>query len=125
MQQAWKRVRANKGAAGNDRQANYLYQGDGKGKFEDVALLSGVAASEDGAEQANMGVALGDYLSQNDLRLHFGLGSHGRLDKAEIIWPGGKVETLTNLAADRFYIVREGLGVVSSKPSVAGKITRP
>src|SRR5258707_9108009 len=46
----------------NDGQANYLYRGDGAGKFEDVALTSGVAANEDGLEQANMGVALGDYL---------------------------------------------------------------
>ena len=28
----------------NDGQANYLYKGDGKGKFEDVALIAGVAA---------------------------------------------------------------------------------
>ena len=56
----------------------------------------------------------GSYLSQHDLRIHFGLGSHGRLDQAEILWPDGKKEMLTNLAADRFYVVREGQGVVSS-----------
>jgi hypothetical protein len=55
-------------------------------------------------------------LSQHDLRLHFGLGSHERLDQVEVLWPNGKKETLTNLAADRFYVVREGQGVVSSKP---------
>jgi hypothetical protein len=48
-----------------------------------------------------------------------------RLDKAEINWPSGKVETLGNLEADRFYVVREGLGVVSSRPAEAGKTTRP
>ena len=53
----------------NDGQANYLYQGDGNGKFEDVALLSGVAANEDGFEQANMGVALGDYLHSGRMSL--------------------------------------------------------
>jgi len=53
----------------NDGQANYLYQGDGAGKFEDVALASGVAANEDGAEQANMGVALGDYLHTGRMSL--------------------------------------------------------
>jgi hypothetical protein len=58
----------------------------------------------------------GSYLSQNDLRIHFGLGSHDHLDKAEIIWPDGKVEMLTNLAADHFYRMKEGQGVVSSKP---------
>jgi hypothetical protein len=58
----------------------------------------------------------GSYLSQNDLRIHFGLGAHDRVDKAEIIWPTGKVETLTNLAADKFYTVREGAGVIAWTP---------
>jgi enediyne biosynthesis protein E4 len=54
----------------------------------------------------------GSYLSQNDLRIHFGLGSHERLDRVDILWPSGKTETLTNLAADHFYAVKEGEGVV-------------
>jgi enediyne biosynthesis protein E4 len=54
----------------------------------------------------------GSYLSQNDLRIHFGLGSHERLDRAEILWPSGKTETLTGLVADQFYAVKEGEGVV-------------
>jgi hypothetical protein len=60
-------------------------------------------------------VSGGSYLSQHDLRLHFGLGTHDHVDKTEIVWPNGKVETLTNLAADRFYRVKEGKGVVSSQ----------
>jgi enediyne biosynthesis protein E4 len=63
----------------------------------------------------------GSYLSQNDLRVHFGLGLHARVDKAEVIWPGGKTETLTNLAADRFYTVRQGAGVIDSRPPGFGK----
>jgi hypothetical protein len=54
----------------------------------------------------------GSYLSQNDLRIHFGLGSHDRVDRVEILWPSGKTETLSNLAADTFYAVKEGEGVV-------------
>jgi enediyne biosynthesis protein E4 len=54
----------------------------------------------------------GSYLSQNDLRIHFGLGSHDRVDRVDILWPSGKTETLNNLAADRFYAVKEGEGVV-------------
>ena len=46
----------------NDGEPNYLYQGDGKGKFTDVAYASGIAVNKDGYEQANMGLALGDYL---------------------------------------------------------------
>jgi enediyne biosynthesis protein E4 len=57
----------------------------------------------------------GSYLSQNDLRLHFGLGAHEKAEKVEIFWPSGKVETLAGLNADHFYIVREGDGVVPSR----------
>ena len=46
----------------NDGQANYLYHNDGRGHFTDTAFLAGVAVSQDGTEQANMGIALGDYL---------------------------------------------------------------
>ena len=47
----------------NDGERNYLYHNEGNGQFKDIALDSGVAVSEDGVEQANMGVALGDYLN--------------------------------------------------------------
>ena len=57
----------------------------------------------------------GSYLSQSDLRLHFGLGTHERIEKAEIIWPDGTVDKLVNLAADRFYVVRQGSGIIASK----------
>jgi len=45
----------------NDGQPNYLYRNEGNGHFKDEALDAGVAVSEDGVEQANMGVALGDF----------------------------------------------------------------
>ena len=54
----------------------------------------------------------GSYLSQNDLRLHFGLADHRRVEKAEIFWPSGATETLTNLESDRFYCLKEGSGAV-------------
>jgi enediyne biosynthesis protein E4 len=54
----------------------------------------------------------GSYLSQNDLRIHFGLGSHDHVDRVEILWPSGKTEILNNLAVDRFYAVKEGEGIV-------------
>lgn len=54
----------------------------------------------------------GSYLSQSDLRLHFGLGVHRQADKIEISWPSGGTEILTNLAADRFYCIKEGAGAV-------------
>ena len=57
----------------------------------------------------------GSYLSQNDLRVHFGLGTATKIDKIEIRWPSGLVEELNNLATDRFYNVLEGKGVVDPK----------
>lgn len=54
----------------------------------------------------------GSYLSQNDLRLHFGLGQHATIDAVEILWPSGAKETLKNLPADRIYSVIEGKGIV-------------
>jgi hypothetical protein len=57
----------------------------------------------------------GSYLSQSDLRIHFGLAAHEKLDKLEIFWPSGRVETLTNLSADRFYLLKEGQGTMSTR----------
>jgi hypothetical protein len=54
----------------------------------------------------------GSYISQSDLRLHFGLGDHTKVDTVEITWPSGKKEMLKDLAADHFYSVLEGEGVV-------------
>lgn len=53
----------------------------------------------------------GSYLSQNDLRPHFGLGAQRRVEKAEISWPSGHTDVLTGLAADSFYCVAEGKGL--------------
>ncbi len=57
----------------------------------------------------------GSYLSQNDLRLHLGLGAHERIDKLEIFWPSGANEILTSLAADRVYTVVEGQGIAGAQ----------
>ena len=54
----------------------------------------------------------GSYLSQNDLRVHFGLGNAKKVDSIEIRWPSGLVETIKDLAPDKFYSVSEGSGIV-------------
>ena len=54
----------------------------------------------------------GSYLSQSDLRVHFGLNSAKKIDSVEIRWPSGKVETLKDLDVDKFYSVLEGQGIV-------------
>jgi len=65
----------------------------------------------------------GSYLSQNDLRVHFGLNTATKIDSLEIRWPSGKIETWKNLAADQFYCLLEGQGIVPPekiRPTTAG-----
>lgn len=45
----------------NDSVPNYLYHNRHNGSFEDVSYISGFALTEDGREQASMGIAVGDY----------------------------------------------------------------
>ncbi len=49
----------------------------------------------------------GSYLSQNDLRLHFGLGQATVIDRVEIDWPGGRRQVETNLPVNRVVVLRE------------------
>ena len=58
----------------------------------------------------------GSYLSQNDLRLHFGLGSAEKIDSALVRWPNGNVEELKNLDADKIYTIVEGQGIKEAAP---------
>jgi enediyne biosynthesis protein E4 len=81
-----------------------------------LALNARVKATAGDLVQTGEVLSGGSYLSQNDLRVHFGLGSRERVDKVEIHWLGGKTEILTNLVADHFYHIKEGNGVVSTKP---------
>jgi hypothetical protein len=85
-------------------------------KCNRLALNARVRATAGDLVQLGEVFSGGSYLSQHDLRIHFGLGLHERADKADILWPDGTIETLFNLAADRFYYVREGSGVISSTP---------
>jgi len=52
----------------------------------------------------------GSYLSQNDLRLHFGLGPAAKIDVVEVRWPTGKTEVFKGVAADKIYTITEGQG---------------
>ena len=53
------------------------------------------------------------YYSQNDLRLHFGLGSANEAESVEVRWPSGASEVVENVAADRLIVIKEGEGIVS------------
>ncbi|WP_263382352.1 CRTAC1 family protein [Granulicella arctica] len=50
----------------------------------------------------------GSYLSQNDLRLHFGVGPVASLQQVDVLWPDGRKQMFYAIAADRFYKLKEG-----------------
>jgi len=89
-----------------------------------LALNARVRATAGDLVQLGEVISGGSHLSQSDLRIHFGLGSQERADKTEILWPDGTAEALTNLAADRFYSIREGAGVISSRPPETARAAR-
>jgi hypothetical protein len=63
-----------------------------------------------GVEQLQEVRGGGSYLSQNDLRAHFGLGTARRVDRLEVRWPNGLEEAWSNLEADRVVVLEEGTG---------------
>jgi enediyne biosynthesis protein E4 len=80
------------------------------------AALGAVVTLEQGSDRHEKEVRSGDgYISQSDLRLHFGLGKSSRAEKIVIRWPSGLVETFSDLPANQYYTVREGSGIDQSK----------
>jgi len=47
------------------------------------------------------------YLSQNDLRVHFGLGDHSSVESIKVRWPSGVVQTLRGVDANQFLVIEE------------------
>jgi hypothetical protein len=60
------------------------------------------------------------YLSQNDLRLHFGFAQRNIMDTVEVSWPNGKKEIIKDLPADFIYTIIEGEGVKQKEPFTGG-----
>jgi len=54
----------------------------------------------------------GGYLSQSDLRVHFGIGKATKVDLLEIRWPSGLVQALNDVKVNQLIYVKEGEGIV-------------
>jgi len=54
----------------------------------------------------------GSFCSQNDLRIHVGLGGRRRADRLDVAWPSGAADAVASLDADQLVVIREGSGVI-------------
>ena len=83
-------------------------RGHKSNRFGVGARVDVVTRGGDGERRQSEEVRAGSsYLSQNDLRLHFGLGSASVAERVEIRWPSGTRQTMTGVAADRVVHVEE------------------
>jgi ASPIC and UnbV. len=56
------------------------------------------------------------YLSQHDLRAHVGLGTATTVDRLEVRWPSGRVETVSRVGVNQIVTIDEGKGIVARAP---------
>ena len=56
------------------------------------------------------------YASQSELPLTFGLGRATDVDGIKVRWPSGRVDSVGALKANQFVTVKEGAGIVGSRP---------
>jgi hypothetical protein len=48
------------------------------------------------------------YLSQSDLRLHFGLGTATSIERVVVYWPSGRIEEYADLSVNQEHWLVEG-----------------
>jgi hypothetical protein len=71
------------------------------------AIGARVRVTAGGSTQLDEVRSGGSYLSQSDLRLHFGLGTAAKIDRVEIAWPSGSRQVEAGLPVDRVSTIRE------------------
>jgi hypothetical protein len=74
-----------------------------------VTQVAGEAKPHSQIDEVRSG---GGYFSQNDLRVHFGLGKAEKVDLLEIRWPSGVVDALKDVKVNQLIFVKEGEGIV-------------
>ncbi len=84
-----------------------LKGGGKKGQSNRDGIGAHLSVEAGGATQVAERVAGSGYLSQDDARVHFGLGTATKVDKLTVQWPSGKQQVMENLPADRVVIVEE------------------
>ncbi len=81
------------------------------------AIGARITITSGGQQQIREILSASSYISQSDLRQHFGLGNSDKVESLEISWPTGHVDRLSNISANQFITVREGQGIVGTGPT--------
>jgi hypothetical protein len=84
------------------------------------AIGARVTVTANGRKQIDEVRSGGSFISQNDFRLHFGVGKATAAD-VSIRWQDGKVETLARIAAGQIVTIEEGKGITHRQPYASGK----
>jgi hypothetical protein len=93
-------------------------------KSNKAAIGARVIVSTTSMEQIDEVRGGGSYLSSNDQRLHFGLGSERVMKRVQILWPSGLKEEIKDLPADAIYTLVEGQGIKETvKLPAPGKLS--
>jgi hypothetical protein len=102
-----------------------LFRADGGTHRSLRVELTGTESNRDGLGARVAVTALGEtqtqtlrsgagYLSQSEMVLTFGLGSLDRVDRIEVRWPSGTVDTVTGIDAHRLVTIEEGRGLAGN-----------
>jgi hypothetical protein len=77
------------------------------------AIAATVTVTSGGKKSVFVNQWATSYLSNNDQRMHIGLGQQKQIDQLEIKWSNGKKETYNNIDTDRYITILEGTGIVN------------
>ena len=83
-------------------------------KSNRLAIGARLKITADGMTQTDEIHSGGSYLSQNDLRAHFGVNKATKVDALEIRWPSGTIDSIKNLPVNQHYFILEGKGLVEA-----------
>ena len=79
------------------------------------AIGTRVKVTSGGHSQIDEVMSASGYYSQNDLRLHFGLGRATQADVVDLTWPSGLKESFRNLPANHLFVLQETKGILDTR----------
>jgi len=79
------------------------------------AIGTRVKVTSSGHSQIDEVMSGSSYYSQNDFRLHFGLGRATKADSVELTWPSGLKESFQNLPANHLFVLQEAKGILDTR----------